>query len=212
MRMLKTTSLLMALTPLISHAKTLPWEGLWKLNLEESEAVSETYEEGSGAGRAKIFQNASISIMGLPLPSRSRGAPRSGLAPKNPAVLLATEMAIVTDEKVVTLTYDAANDEKIHKGHYRGRDAKWDKKRLTQKYKTPDRTVTKTWRVRDDGRLLVEVKLNPRKERARYYRRVYDRITATTATKASEEPKTTSPSTSDPASNPASALSAEPTS
>ena len=86
----------------------------------------------------------SVSVMGLPLPTVSRGGPRSGLAPKNPEVLLATEMAIVVSDKMVTLTYDGAGTETIRKGHYRGRDAKWGKRQLEQKYKTPDRRVTKT--------------------------------------------------------------------
>ena len=40
----------------------------------------------------------------------------------------------------------------------------------------PERTVTKTWTMRDDGRLLVAVKINPRNDSARTFKRVFDRV------------------------------------
>lgn len=158
------------------QAKPLPFAGAWKLNLPESEKVSETFEEGSGVGRKKFFDSVSVTVGGLPLPGRSRIGPKSSLAPKNPAVLVCTEMRIDVQGDRVMLLYDQGMEEVLHKGHYRGRDTKVSKRKIQQKYKTPDRKVTKTWSMRDDGRLLVEVKLNPPKDRSRTYRRVFDRV------------------------------------
>ena len=162
--------------PGMSWANGGEWAGDWKLNLEESDKVSISYEKGSGAGRSKVLQNISMSVMGLPLPTRRRTPGQSRMAPKSPAVLLCNQMQIEPHKDRLALTYDA-DKETLRKGHYRGRDTKWSKKKIEQKYKTPDRKVTKTWTLRPDGRLLVEVKINPPKDKARTYRRVFDKAT-----------------------------------
>lgn len=169
-------STLLVLSSSVAYAKDLPFDGYWKLNLEESEKVSETFEEGSGIGKRKLFQNVSVSVGGLPLPSRTRVGPKSGLSPKNPEVLVCTEMQIDITDNRVNLNYDQGVEEQLRRGHYRGRDTEWSKRKIQQKYKTPDRKVTKTWTMRKDGRLLVEVKLNPPKDRAQTFRRVFDRV------------------------------------
>ena len=101
---------------------------------------------------------------------------------KDPAVMRCNVMSIETDGDRIKLTYDEDGRETIRKGHYRGRDTKVKKKEFQQKYKTPDRKVTKTWSVRDDGRLLVSVKLNPTRDRARTFNRVFDRVDPSAAT------------------------------
>ncbi len=152
-------------------------EGRWQLNLEESDKVAIKYKEGSGTGRRNVLGNASVSVGGLPVPGISSRIPsQSSMAPKNPEVLLCTIMDINTAGKRLTLTYDDRDKEVLRKGDYRGRTSTWDKKRIRQSYKTPDRKVTKTWTLRKDGRLLVEVKLDPPGDRARKYRRVFDRV------------------------------------
>ena len=55
-----------------------------------------------------------------------------------------------------------------------GRTSKWSKSKIQQKYKTTDRKVTKTWTMRDDGRIFVSVKLNPKGEKARVFNRVFE--------------------------------------
>ena len=156
------------------------FEGRWQLNLEESDKVAIKYEEGSGTGRRNALGNASVSIGGLPLPGLSSRIPsQSSMAPKNPEVLLCTIMDINTTGKRLTLIYDDRDKEVLREGDYRGRASAWDKKRIRQSYKTPDRKVTKTWTLRKDDRLLVEVKLDPPGDRARKYRRVFDRVSPT---------------------------------
>jgi hypothetical protein len=159
-----------------AFAKNSPLEGRWQLNLEESDKVAISYKDGSGTGRRNLMQGANVSLGGLPLPSMGRIPSQSSMAPKNPSVLMCNTMVIETSEQRLTLTYDADDKEVMRLGDYRGRSSQWGRKGIKQTYKTPDRKVTKTWSMREDGRLLVEVKLDPPRDRARIYRRVFDRV------------------------------------
>ena len=170
-------AVLLLLTPLLAPWPALassPFDGLWEINLEETDKVSVEFKEGGGLKGAGI--NTSVSVMGLPLPSRYRQSPMSELAAKDPEVLLCTQMNIAVTDKRIQLKYDSDDSETLRKGEYRGRFSKWSKKRIEQRYKTPERSVRKTWTLRDDGRLLVAVKINPRGDQARTYNRVFDRI------------------------------------
>ena len=175
---MKALLLIAALSPVLAIAA--PWDGQWEVNYEETDKVAETYEEGSGIGKRNPFGNASVSVGGLPLPSLGgRVPPQSNMPSKDPAVMRCNTMSINTDGDRIKLTYDEDSRETLRKGHYRGRDTSWKKQEIKQKYKTPDRKVTKTWTLREDGRLLVSVKLNPTKDRARTFNRVFDRVTET---------------------------------
>lgn len=157
-------------------AADFPLEGHWQLNLEESDKVAVKYKDGSGTGRRNLLQGANVSLGGLPLPSMGRIPSQSSLAPKNPEVLLCNTMTIESSDQRLALIYDEDEKEVLRKGDYRGRNSNWGKNGIKQTYKTPDRKVTKTWSIRKDGRLLVEVKLDPPRDRARTYRRVFDRV------------------------------------
>ncbi len=156
-------------------AAASPLEGHWRINLEETDKVAVKFKEGSGVSGGNF--KPSISVMGLPLPKSYRQSPMSNLAAKDPKVLRCTDMQIAVDKKNIALIYDSADKEKLVKGEYRGRTSKWSKKKIEQKYKTSERSVRKTWTLRDDGRLMVSVKLNPRGDKARTYNRVFDRVT-----------------------------------
>lgn len=171
-----TMSALSLLLATLTHAD-YHLEGHWQLNLPESDKVAIKYEKGSGAGRRNILQNGNVSVNGLPLPTiMIRQGPASSLPAKNPEVLLCNLMQIDTEGDRMTLIYDNDEKEKMRRGDYRGRNTKWDRKGIKQTYKTTERKVTKSWAIRDDGRLLVEVKIDPRGDRARTYRRVFDRV------------------------------------
>ena len=172
---MKALALIAALLPMLAVAA--PWDGHWEVNYEETDKVTETYEEGSGIGKRNPFGNASVNVGGLPLPSLGgRIPPQSNMPSKDPAVMRTNTMSISTEGNKIELTYDEDRGETIRKGHYRGRDTTLKKREFKQKYKTPDRRVTKTWTLREDGRLLVSVKLNPTKDRARTFNRVFDRV------------------------------------
>jgi len=151
-----------------------PLAGSWRINLEETDKVSVEFKEGSGMQRNPL--NVTGSVMGLPLPSRYRQSAMSSLPAKDPQVLTCTDMQIDVQDKKVALRYNTDGKETLRKGDYRGRTSAWSKNKIEQKYKTPERTVRKTWTLRDDGRLLVSVKINPRGDRARTYNRVFDRV------------------------------------
>ncbi|MEM7098827.1 MAG: hypothetical protein AAF541_11255 [Pseudomonadota bacterium] len=152
------------------------FDGHWAINHEETDKVAVKYKDGSGVNTGSQFKPQVHIGMGLPLPRRFKQAPMSNLSPKDPAVLRCSSMEISTAGKKTKLVYDTAENETLVTGHYRGRDTKKKKKKIEQKYKTPDRKVTKSWTLRDDGRLLVSVKLNPTNDRARTFNRVFDRV------------------------------------
>lgn len=149
--------------------------GNWQINLTETDKVTVEFKKGSGVKTSKL-RGISVSVMGLPLPSSYRQSAMSSLPPKDPQVLLCTTMSIDVTDKKINLKYDADGKESLIKGHYRGRDTKISKRKIEQKYKTPERSVTKTWRLRDDGRLLVSVKIKYRGDKAQVYNRVFDRV------------------------------------
>lgn len=166
--------LLLALLTPFAFATASPLEGHWRINLEETDKVAVKFKEGSGMSGNNF--KPSISVMGLPMPRSYRQSPMSNLAAKDPKVLRCTDMQIAIEKKKVELTYDNADSERLVKGEHRGRTSKWSKNKLEQRYKTPERSVRKTWTLRDDGRLMVSVKLNPRGDKARTYNRVFDRV------------------------------------
>ena len=156
--------------------------GTWALNQAETELLRDDLDEKTikipTAGRAQI------SVMGIPLPGGGAST-RSGHSPltaKQPEVLRCKTMTISTREHLVELFYPDLDPQEqreiLREGHYRGRDSKWSRKRLQQKYKTSERSVSKKWSMRKDGRLLVEVAIKHKKAKKLTFRRVFDRVAA----------------------------------
>ena len=183
-RLMRIPFLLCCLVLSTSVAAESALQGAWRINLEETDKVAVKYEDGSGMKGGGM--KPSINVMGLPMPRSYRQSPMSDLAAKDPAVLRCTAMRIDVQDKKVALHYDGDAQETLVKGDYRGRTSKWSKRKIQQKYKTPERTVTKTWSLRDDGRLLVAVKINPRGDKARTFKRVFDPVTQTPQTGVTE--------------------------
>ncbi len=184
------TLLLLSLFAINAYGAS-PFEGAWRINYEETDKVAVKYKDGSGMKGSNF--KPQVTIMGMPLPGQSRPRSNSRLSAKNPKVLRCTTMDITVDGKQIDLDYDAEGKETLRKGHYRGRDTEITKKRIRQKYETGERKVTKTWSMRDDGRLFVSVKINPKGDKARTYNRVFDRVVAgaeapETATSEADEP------------------------
>ncbi len=152
-----------------------PFNGTWEINYEETDKVAVKYKDGSGM-KGHNFGRPQVTVMGLPLPGTGRRAAAPGLAGKDPKVLRCATMVIAVDDRNVVLDYDGEETETMRKGDYRGRKTKVSNKLISQKYKSTSRTVTKSWSIRPDGRLLVSVKLNPKNDKARTYNRVFDRV------------------------------------
>lgn len=158
-------------------AKPNPMQGTWRINLEETDKVSVDFEEGSGI-QGRNMGRTTITVMGLPLPSRAKASPMSGLPAKDPEVLVCTQMQLQVQGNQVLLNYDNGSKETLRKGEYRGRTTALSGKKIEQKYKTTERRVRKTWSLREDGRLLVAVRIKYQGDKARTYSRVFDRVTA----------------------------------
>ena len=163
----------------VVFAKTKNFDGHWKINHAETDKVTPKTKEGSGVqGNLGRFKPTIDIGLGLPLPKKIGGRPYSSLAPQDPKVLGCTTMQLQQQGKKVNVLYDSLDKETLVKGDYRGRKTKISSRQIQQNYKTGDRKVTKTWAIRDDGRLLVTVKLNPKKDKARTFLRVFDRVSA----------------------------------
>lgn len=151
-----------------------PYAGRWVVNLEETQAVAVPFKKGSGLGGSNWRPN--VTVMGLPVPGTSKMPPMSGLAAKDPHVLRCAAMIITSlSDSKWKIEYPGIGEETLRRGHYRGRDTKFGRKKVQQKYKTPERKVTKTWSIRPDGRLLVEVKIKRVNDKTQTYRRVFDK-------------------------------------
>jgi hypothetical protein len=152
--------------------------GAWVLNLEETDLLREELDEKptliQGPGRVQV------SVMGLPIPTgRSKLSSQSPLSATDPAVLRSKTLAITIKADTVLMQYSelSGTDAKeiVRRGHYRGRDSKWSTKKITQKYKTTERKVTKTWSIRSDKRLLAVVTIKNPGSKKRTFSRVFDR-------------------------------------
>jgi hypothetical protein len=149
------------------------YAGQWVVNLEETQAVAIPYAKGGSLDGANWRPN--VSIMGIPLPGSQKMRPMSNLRANEPKVLRCASMVVTLQLNKIELEYPGIGEETVRNGHYRGRDGKFKKLFFEQKYKTPERKVTKNWSMRDDGRLLVEVTIKPVNDKKRIYRRVFDR-------------------------------------
>ena len=118
----------------------------------------------------------SVGGIPVPIPGRSRSAPQVNGVARDPDVLHCNAMSITSaEEGRLHLAYEGVGDETMRKGEYRGRKSSWSDRAISQSYKTTSRKVDKDWQLRSDGRLLVTVKLNPKGEKARTFKRVFER-------------------------------------
>ncbi len=151
-------------------------EGYWVINAEETDKVRVPFKKDKPnvLSQGRVRGDITIGGVPLPIPGTGRPQPNSTLSAKDPKVLRCSAMQITDNGKKVRIDYDNADKEVLVKGDYRGRDTNWSKAKIEQKYKTPERTVKKSWTLRKDGRLLVSVTLDPRGDRKRVYNRVFD--------------------------------------
>ena len=172
--------LLCAATTNVAANQPPVYSGTWVLNQAETELLRDDLDEKTlkipTAGRAQI------SVVGIPLPGGG-GSTRSGHSPltaKQPEILRCKTMTISEGDNQIELFYPDLDPleqrEIVRAGHFRGRDSKWNRKRLQQKYKTSERRVSKKWSVRKDGRLLIEVAIKHKKAKKQTFRRVFDRV------------------------------------
>ncbi len=149
--------------------------GTWRLN---NELTTDVQDSRSGPDLSMGNVSTSVSVGGIPLPTGRNNPPGdyANLPSKDPDVLRCSEMTIEPLADAVQLTYQGVGSETLSKGNVQGTRTTWSKSKLTTRYATTSRKVSRTFAVRDDGRLLVTVKLNPTRAKAALHKRIFDRV------------------------------------
>ena len=166
--------LLVWLIPAAAWSQTPPdWlMGDWVLN---SELTHELQPRESGGGSGGGFAAPSIIVGGVGIPLPGAGTPPVAGAARDPGVLRCDAMTVTPADGNLHFRYQGAGEEIMKPGNDQGRRTSWNKRRLTQKYTTTSRSVTKTYELDDDGRLLVRVKINPKGSKSVTHVRVFER-------------------------------------
>ena len=145
--------------------------GEWTLNSELTHELQPKQKDGGGGG----LGGATVSIggVGVPLPGSSGPAP-AGSA-RDPRVLRCDAMTVSMEGDNVHFVYRGSGEETMKPGNDQGRKTSWSRTKLTQKYTTTSRTVTKTYHLDENDRLMVRVKLNPKGAKSATHVRVFER-------------------------------------
>lgn len=146
--------------------------GEWVLNSLRTHELQPKQSAGGGGG----FGTPSISVGGvaIPLPGGNSGGGGGGAA-TDPGVLRCERMSVSMQEGNVRFVYDGSGEETMKPGNDQGRKTSWSRGKLSQKYTTTARSVTKTYELDRDGYLLVRVKLNPKGAKGATHVRVFER-------------------------------------
>ena len=125
------------------------------------------------------FGAPTLVVGGMPVPIPGTGGSQPGIggSSPDPAVLRAIELAIQPAGDRITLEYVGAATETLGRGNVQGQKSSWDERMLKTSYETTTRKVSQVYEVDADGRLRVEVKLNPNQGRTQKHYRVFDRVT-----------------------------------
>ncbi len=146
--------------------------GDWVLN---SELTHELQPKQSGGGMGGIgMPTISVGGVGIPIPGSGSSPPVAG-SPRDPRVLRCDAMTVTVKEGNLHFAYRGAGEETMVPGNDQGRKTTWKRKRLTQKYTTTSRTVTKTYELDDAQRLVVRVKIKPKRAKGATHVRVFER-------------------------------------
>jgi len=153
-------------------------DGYWILNEEETEKLRTPLD-----GKKISLPTAgrmNVSVMGIPLPGSSgqTSGGFSNLSAKQPELLRAKKIKILTSRETFQIHYlDLGKDEQIEtmkRGNYRGRKSSWRASKFEQKYKTTERKVSKEGSLRKDGRLEISVSIKNKKSKKQVTKRVFD--------------------------------------
>ncbi|MFP6815404.1 MAG: hypothetical protein VB948_07640 [Pseudomonadales bacterium] len=149
--------------------------GSWTLN---NELTLEVQPEGKQTSRwgGNSSVRPTISVGGMPIPTGGSSQGQYSSAPtRDPKVLSCAELGIEHVGDDVHLTYVGVGSETLTPGNVQGTRTSFSQRKLTSRYETTTRKVSKTFELRKDGRLLVTVKLNPKQGATVVHKRVFDR-------------------------------------
>ncbi|MFM8355410.1 MAG: hypothetical protein ACKOBM_10965 [Gammaproteobacteria bacterium] len=123
------------------------------------------------------FSAPTVVVGGMPVPLPGSGGPSPGIGGASPdPQVLRTQSVVLTpagDEMVIDCV--GVGVERLKRGNNKGQKSRWDARELQTGYETTTREVSQTWRIDDDGRLRVLVKLDPKQGRTQKHWRVFDR-------------------------------------
>lgn len=148
--------------------------GSWTLNNELTSEVQPAGKETRKFGNGSV--RPSISVGGIPVPVGGSPQGEYSTAPTHdPKVLRCTDLDVEQVGDDIRLTYRGVGSETLSPGNVQGTRTRISRHKLTSRYETTTRKVSKTFELRDDGRLLVTVKLNPKQGATVVHKRVFDR-------------------------------------
>ncbi len=169
------TGLLAGLLPSGASADTLL--GYWVLNQELSRELqpANTNQKKSLFGRSN--GSPSVVLGGIPIPIPGSGSSKavSSAPTPDPRVLRCEEMIIELVGNDILFTYVGFGTEQLKQGSDRGTKTTYKSKKLTTRYETTSRKVTKTFELTREGRLHATVRLRPTKGKTLIYHRIFDR-------------------------------------
>ena len=157
------------------HALATDLVGQWLLDAEKTEAIQPEQPQQKQWLKGQNV-STSVSYGGQRLPTlRQKVPPMSTLSARDPEVLRCKEMTISNKGDDLLFTYVDVGSEVRRKGKKRGFNTAWNKKKLTDSYKTTTRKVSHTFEIQDNGSLLVTVLIKPDKGPKRIYKQVFNR-------------------------------------
>ncbi len=169
------TGLLSGLLPHAATADTLL--GNWVLNQELSRELqpANTNQKKSMFGGLQGSPSIVVGGIPIPMPGSSSSKEVSTGSVRDPQVLRCAEMTIELVGEDILFTYVGVGTEQLKQGNYRGTKTTYKSKKLTSRYETTSRTVSKTFELTKEGRLHATVRLKPNKGKTLVYHRVFDR-------------------------------------
>ncbi|MCZ6852637.1 MAG: hypothetical protein O7G86_01855 [Gammaproteobacteria bacterium] len=170
------SGLLAGLLPNGASADTLL--GYWVLNQELSRELqpANTNQKKSLFGRSNGSPSIVLGGIPIPIPGRSGSTQEVSSGPTtDPRVLRCEKMTIELVGDDILFTYAGFGIEQLKQGNDRGTKTTYKSTKLTSRYTTTSRRVTKTFELTREGRLHVTVRLQPTKGKTLIYHRIFDR-------------------------------------
>jgi len=149
--------------------------GTWQLNNELSAEVQVKKKNSSSGGFGGLSSTVSVGGVSIPTPGTSPSQQPPGGSPRDPQVLRCNEMQISIVEEDLLMEFIGVGKERIEYGDNQGRVSKWGRNKMTSRYETTSRKVSRTYQLRKDGTLLVTVKIKPRQAASIVQKRVFER-------------------------------------
>jgi hypothetical protein len=155
-------------------AESVSLVGNWRLNNPLTSKVQTAAQTHRSDGLGNV--QPSITVGGIPIPTGSSQDEYGTASARDPKVLRCAELGIEEADADIVVRYHGEGSERLTPGNVQGTRTRWTGRKLTSSYQTTSRQVSKTFELREDGRMLVTVKLNPKQGATAVHKRVFDRV------------------------------------